>query len=277
QPFRRPSGPALRRQVPEDDPRDAEERGLGERDHPAVGGEEDQAGGSHPEDEGLEQDRVAPVGAPPGRRPDDHEQERHRGDPPFDLLTTRPRRRVHEPLPNSPRGRNASTSAMRTNVRIDEYWVQQSRPVVGRYDAPKFDTNANRSAPAAAPKIEPMPPTITTTSELSSHWPSCPDEMFDCDAQTTAPRAATAEPTTTAIANVFWMLIPSAEVICSSSTPARITMPVFVLYSQTQSPTPTAMPIPIITSLASEYWTPPMWRSTKRSVQPGQVRSTAFP
>ena len=73
-----------------------------------------------------------------------------------------------------------------------------------------------------------MPPTITTTSEFSSHWPSWPEEMFDWDAQTTAPSAASAEPTTNAIANVFWMLIPSAEVICSSSTPARMTIPVFV-------------------------------------------------
>ena len=52
--------------------------------------------------------------------------------------------------------------------------------------------------------------------------------MFDCEAQTTAPSAASAEPTTNAIAKVIWMLIPSAEVIFSSSTPARITMPVFV-------------------------------------------------
>ena len=107
--------------------------------------------------------------------------------------------------------------------------MQQFEPVVGRYDAPKFATKAKRIAPAAAPKIEPIPPTITTTSEFRSHWPSCPDEMFDWEAQTTAPSAASAEPTTNAIANVFWMLIPSAEVICSSSTPARITMPVFVL------------------------------------------------
>ena len=32
-----------------------------------------------------------------------------------------------------------------------------------------------------------------------------------------------------------------------------------------------------MTSRASEYCTPPTWRLTKRSVHPGQVRSTAFP
>ena len=55
---------------------------------------------------------------------------------------------------------------------IVEYWVQQSDPVVGRYEALKLATKAKRSAPAAAPKIDPIPPTITTTSELSSHCPS---------------------------------------------------------------------------------------------------------
>jgi hypothetical protein len=37
--------------------------------------------------------------------------------------------------------------------------------------------------------------------------------MFDCDAQTTAPTAARADPTTNAIANVRWMFTPSAAVI----------------------------------------------------------------
>src|SRR5262249_2795350 len=161
-----------------------------------------------PEDECLQEDRVAPVRVPAGDRPDDHQQERERGDSPFDLLPQRPGRRIHQSLPNRPRGRNASTSAIRTKVRIDEYWEQQSEPVAGRYDAPKLETKANNRAPAAAPKIEPIPPTITTTREFSSHWPSCPDEMFDCDAQTTAPSAASIDPTTNAIANVFWMLIP---------------------------------------------------------------------
>ena len=48
------------------------------------------------------------------------------------------------------------------------------------------------------------------------------------DAPTAPPKAASAEPTTNAIANVRWMLMPSAEVIWRSSTPARITMPVRV-------------------------------------------------
>ena len=52
--------------------------------------------------------------------------------------------------------------------------------------------------------------------------------MFAWEAQTTAPNAASAEPSTNAIAKVRWMLIPSADVIFWSSTPARMTMPVFV-------------------------------------------------
>ena len=36
-----------------------------------------------------------------------------------------------------------------------------------------------------------------------------------CERPTAAPSAASAEPTTKAIANVFWMLSPSAEVICA--------------------------------------------------------------
>ena len=75
---------------------------------------------------------------------------------------------------------------------------------------------------------DPIPPMITTTSELRSHWPSWPEATAPCEAPTTPPKAASDEPTTNAIAKVSWMLTPSAEVICWSSTPARITMPVRV-------------------------------------------------
>ena len=40
---------------------------------------------------------------------------------------------AHATLPNSPCGRNASTSAMSANVRTTEYCWQQSLPVIGRY------------------------------------------------------------------------------------------------------------------------------------------------
>jgi hypothetical protein len=101
--------------------------------------------------------------------------------------------------------------------------------------------------------------------------------MLACEPHTTAPKAASAEPTTKAIAKVRWMLIPSADVIFWSSTPARMTMPVFVRYSQSQRPMPTAIPRPSITKRASEYWTPQTWRSRNRSVHPGQLRLTALP
>ena len=55
-----------------------------------------------------------------------------------------------------------------------------------------------------------------------------------------------------AIANVHWMLIPIAEVICRSSTPARMTIPVRVFCSQSQRTTPTETPSPSTTSRASE-------------------------
>jgi hypothetical protein len=73
-----------------------------------------------------------------------------------------------------------------------------------------------------------MPPMITTTSEFRSQRPSWPEATPACEAKTTPPNAASAEPITNAIANVIWMLIPSAEVMSRSSTPARITIPVRV-------------------------------------------------
>ena len=84
-----------------------------------------------------------------------------------------------------------------------------------------------------------MPPMITTTSELSSQMLSVPLATAVCDVPITAPMPASAEPTKNAIMNVRWMLTPSAATIARSSTPARITMPVRVRLSQTQS----AMPI----------------------------------
>ncbi len=51
-----------------------------------------------------------------------------------------------------------------------------------------------------------------------------------------------------AIANVRWMLIPSAETIARSSTPARMTMPVRVRFNQSHSETPMPTAIPRITN-----------------------------
>ena len=129
-----PAGPALRDHVPEDEAGDAHQRRLRERDHPAVGGEEDQARRGDPEEERLRQDRADPVVAEdrPGRRAATRR-----------TATTiarstglrRSARRRHPALPKRPCGRNASTSASSTNVTTIEYWVQQLCPRVGRYAA----------------------------------------------------------------------------------------------------------------------------------------------
>ena len=83
-----------------------------------------------------------------------------------------------------------------------------------------------------------MPPMITTTSELSRNWPSRPGASVPNEPPKPPPRPARKEPTKNAIANVTWMLIPSACTMARSSTPARITIPVRVLFSQSQSSEP---------------------------------------
>ena len=45
---------------------------------------------------------------------------------------------------------------------------------------------------------------------------------------TAPPKAARAEPTTNATAKTNWMFTPRADVMCWSSTPARMTMPMRV-------------------------------------------------
>ena len=278
--LRGPARAALGREVAEDDAGDPEQRRLGQRDHAAVGGEEDQARGGDPEKKRLDQDLVRPVRAEDPRR-----ARRRRGS------AQRPRARAPTAACASTRsgsrrpsrtgrcGRNASTSAISTKVRIDRV-LRAAVGARGRQvrGAEVRDEARSRIAPAAAPKIDPIPPTITTTSELSSHWPSWPEEMFDCDAQTTAPNAASAEPTTNAIAKVFWMLTPSAEVICSvvDARPGSPSPSSSGRARATDRARPTT-PIASITSRAREYDTPPMWRSRSWSVHPGQVRSTALP
>ena len=80
--------------------------------------------------------------------------------------------------------------------------MQQLSPVAGRYDGREREHEPVEERPAAAPASEPMPPMITTTSENSSHWPSCPCAIEPCEPPTTAPNATSAEPTKNAIANV---------------------------------------------------------------------------
>ena len=68
----------------------------------------------------------------------------------------------------------------------------------------------------------------------------------------TPPKPARAAPTRNAIANVTWMFTPIAETICRSSTPARIVIPVRVLFSQSQSAIPTTTPTASMKRRASE-------------------------
>ena len=60
-----------------------------------------------------------------------------------------------------------------------------------------------------------MPPMITTTSELSSQFESTPGARLANEPPTAPPSPASAEPTKNAIANVSWMLMPSALTICA--------------------------------------------------------------
>ncbi len=77
-----------------------------------------------------------------------------------------------------------------------------------------------------------MPPMITTTSELSRNCPSRPGASVPREPPKPPPSPARNEPTKKVIANVTWMLMPSACTIERSSTPALITMPVRVRFSQ---------------------------------------------
>ena len=99
-----------------------------------------------------------------------------------------------------------------------------------------------------------MPPMITTMSEFSSQFASTPGARLANEPPITPPRPASPEPTANAIANVSWMLIPIAETMSRSSTPARMTMPVRVRLSQNHSPTPTTRPMTRMTSRVSVYW-----------------------
>ena len=129
--LRLPAGLALRDHVRQRIPGDAHQARLRERDHAAVGRQEDQARGADPEDQRLREDGVQPVVAEEHRR-DEREHERDDADRPLGHRLGRVDR--HAALPNSPCGRNASTSAIRANVSTTEYCVQQLLPVVGRYD-----------------------------------------------------------------------------------------------------------------------------------------------
>ena len=84
---------------------------------------------------------------------------------------------------------------------------------------------------------------ITTTSELSSHWPSAPGATPANDAPIAPPIPARNAPTKNVMAKTTSMLMPSARTISWSSTPARMTMPMRVRLSHSHSNTPTTSAI----------------------------------
>ena len=130
-------------EVAENYARDPEQGRLGERDHAAVRGEEDQARCGDAEQKRLDQDLVRPV-LVENERPERGEYERDGADGAFDRRLRRRPEYVppHPGLPNRPCGRNARTSAISAKVTTIEYCVQQSAPAVGRYVALKLRTNA---------------------------------------------------------------------------------------------------------------------------------------
>ena len=97
------------------------------------------------------------------------------------------------------------------------------------------------SAPKAAPTIDPMPPTITTTRLASRKRVSSPGDsdwnvapMIPAIPASPAPKPNTAR-------NTSWMRTPEAASISRSSTPARISMPSAVRFKTSHI----AMPITI--------------------------------
>ena len=115
---------SVRNGVAEREPRDAEDRDLGQGDHPPVGGQEDQACCGDPEEEGLGEDRADEVvrhdrGRGEQRRSEGKEDCRHTNRS-LEPLPVAARARGHAGLPKRPCGRNASTSARSANVKMIE-------------------------------------------------------------------------------------------------------------------------------------------------------------
>ena len=108
---------AGRHDVPDDEPGDAVDGHLGQRDHSAVRGEEDQARCGDTEEKHLRQDEADPVGAE-DQRPECDENECANPDEALDRLLNVDG--LHAGFPNSPCGRNARTIARRTNVKMIE-------------------------------------------------------------------------------------------------------------------------------------------------------------
>ena len=86
-----------------------------------------------------------------------------------------------------------------------------------------------------------MPPMITTISEMRRYWVSFALSTEIIVPPSTPPRPASMAPRKKAPAKTSWMLIPSAETICRSSTPARTIIPKRVRWIIAQRASPTAI------------------------------------
>ena len=106
-----------------------------------------------------------------------------------------------------------------------------------------------------------MPPMITTISELSRNAVSSPGAREIIVPPSTPPRPASIAPIRKAPANTSCTLIPSAETMSRSSTPARTILPKRVRLMTYQSPRP-------ISSAAPSTTTP---RKNPKRTSPGRL------
>ncbi len=112
----------IRHRVSEREACDAEDGDLRERDHPAIGREEDQTRRGDPQEQRLREDEVDEVRRHERRRDQRRRDqgEREDGDTDAALDSVPDGRWLHAGLPKSPSGRNARTTASNTNVKMIE-------------------------------------------------------------------------------------------------------------------------------------------------------------
>src|SRR5260370_11269608 len=109
-------------QVRHRESRNRKDAGLSERDHAAVAGEEDQAGGRDSQPEGLGHDLAEDEAREDGGGAGQKQQQQTDRDPPLDLISPRSLRdrdggsRAQAGRPNRPSGRTARMATTRTKM-----------------------------------------------------------------------------------------------------------------------------------------------------------------
>ena len=106
------------------------------------------------------------------------------------------------------------------------------------YTEPNCSASPISRAPSAAPVIEPMPPTMTTTSDASRKRMSSPGARDWNVPPTTPARPASPAPKAKTATKTSWMRMPLAASMSRSSTPARIIIPIRVRLSSHHITTP---------------------------------------